>query len=162
MWSERHGRTALTVYGAGKRVIYSSDVLVSADLESFQGTPARSPARESQCCGEHRRTNPYCCPARRAVCGLQQILTLADTYDPASRDMMSVQGHTTGDAVGRFVEMERKRLQRICVSMCLRTAPTPILRSLSGPAIHWSNAVQIAASTFGRALLGLGVWAAAT
>src|SRR5438045_2855328 len=30
------GGTALTVYGAGKRVIYSSDVLVSADLESFK------------------------------------------------------------------------------------------------------------------------------
>src|SRR3954470_22030456 len=30
------GGTALTVYGTGKRVIYSSDVLVSADLESLK------------------------------------------------------------------------------------------------------------------------------
>jgi len=30
------GGTALTVYGTGKRVIYSSDVLVSADLENLK------------------------------------------------------------------------------------------------------------------------------
>src|SRR5262245_5962779 len=30
------GATSLTIYGTGKRVIYSSDVLVSADLENFK------------------------------------------------------------------------------------------------------------------------------
>jgi pilus assembly protein CpaC len=102
------GSTSLTVYGTAKRVIYSSDIQVSADLEGFKARlhdilPAETNVSVSAANQSILVSGTVSSPSV-----LQQVLTLADTYDPGKVvNMMSVQGTQQVMLSVRFVEMER-------------------------------------------------------
>jgi pilus assembly protein CpaC len=102
------GSTSLTVYGTGKRVIYSSDVLVSADLESFKARLHEILPRETNVSVSTANQSILLSGTASSPSVMQQILTLADTYDPGKVvNMMSVQGTQQVMLSVRFVEMER-------------------------------------------------------
>src|ERR1700749_4888812 len=102
------GSTALTVYGTGKRVIFSSDVLVSADLESLKARLHEVMPRETNVSVGTANQSILLSGTVSSPSALQQVLTLADTYNPGKVvNMMGVQGTQQVMLSVRFVEMER-------------------------------------------------------
>ncbi|HWU53974.1 MAG TPA: type II and III secretion system protein family protein [Rhizomicrobium sp.] len=102
------GGTALTVYGAGRRVIYTSDVVVSADLESFKARLHEVLPHETNVSVGTANQHMLLSGTVSSPAALRQIMTLADTYDPGKVvNMMSVQGTQQVMLSVRFVEMER-------------------------------------------------------
>ncbi len=112
------GSTALTVYGAGRRVIYSSDVLVSADLEGLKARLHEVLPREGNVSVSTANQSIVLSGTAGSPAALQQILTLADTYDPGKVvNMMSVQGTQQVMLSVRFVEMERTTAKNLGVNV---------------------------------------------
>jgi pilus assembly protein CpaC len=102
------GTTALTVYGAGKRVIYTADIVVSADLDGFKTRLHAVLPNEDKVAVSSANQSIVLSGTVSSPSALQQIVTLADTYDPGKVvNMLSVQGTQQISLSVRFVEMER-------------------------------------------------------
>jgi pilus assembly protein CpaC len=147
------GTTALTVYGAGKRVIYASDVIVSADLEGFK-------ARVHEILPDENRISVS--PANQSIvlsgtvsspAVLQQVVTLADTYNPGKVvNMMSVQGTQQVMLSVRFVEMERNAAKDLRLNVQQTpTTTNPGVVVQTGDTLV--NAATTALNSFGSAAL---------
>jgi pilus assembly protein CpaC len=147
------GATALTVYGAGKRVIYSSDVIVSADLDGFK-------ARVHEILPDENRISVS--PANQSIVlsgtvssptVLQQVVTLADTYNPGKVvNMMSVQGTQQVMLSVRFVEMERNAAKDLRLNVQQTpTTTNPQVTVLTGDSLV--NTAATALNSFGAASL---------
>jgi len=153
------GSTALTVYGTGKRVIYSSDVLVSADLESFKARMHEVLPRETNVSVSTANQSILLSGTVSSPSALQQIVTLADTYDPGKVvNMMSVQGTQQVMLSVRFVEMERTTAKNLRLNVGQdRTNTNPAVTVLTGDTLL--NRVQSASSlnSFGIAALAWSV-----
>ena len=145
------GATALTVYGAGKRVIYSSDVVVSADLEGFK-------ARVHEILPDENRISVS--PANQSIvlsgtvsspAVLQQVTTLADTYNPGKVvNMLSVQGTQQVMLSVRFVEMERNAAKDLRLNVQQTpTTTNPQVTVQTGDTLV--NAATSALTSFGAA-----------
>ncbi len=151
------GATALTVYGAGKKVIYSSDILVSADLESFKARLHEILPNEPSISVSTANQSIVLSGTVTSPAVLQQILTLADTYDPGKVvNMMSVQGTQQVMLSVRFVEMERTTAKNLRINT--QQTPTngnPSVNITTGDTLV--NTVQAAMSSFGTAALTWGV-----
>ena len=153
------GATALTVYGTGKRVIYSSDVLVSADLESLKARLHEVMPRETNVSVSTANQSILLSGTVTSPSALQQIITLADSYDPGKVvNMMSVQGTQQVMLSVRFVEMERTTAKDLRLNV--RQTPTngnPSVNVVTGDTLL--STVQNAASrdTFGLASLAWSV-----
>ena len=147
------GTTALTVYGTGKRVIYLSDVVVSADLEGLQ-------ARIHELLPDETRVSVS--PANQSIIlsgtvsspsALHQIETLADSYNPGKVvDMMTVEGTQQVMLSVRFVEMERSTAKDLRLNTHLTpTNSNPAVTVTTGDTLV--NAATAALSTFGSGSL---------
>ena len=102
------GTTALTVYGVGKKVIYSADVVVSADLEGLKARLHAVLPNENNVAVSAANQSIVLSGTVSSPAGLQQVSSLADTYDPGKIvNMLSVQGTQQVMLSVRFVEMER-------------------------------------------------------
>src|SRR6185503_15922232 len=147
------GGTALTVYGAGRRVIYSSDVLVSADLESFKARLHEVLPRETNVSVSTANQSILLSGTASSPAALQQILTLADTYDPGKIvNMMSVQGTQQVMLSVRFVEMERTTAKDLRLNVTQqRTRGSPAVTVQSGDSVF--STIHDADKTFGLASL---------
>jgi pilus assembly protein CpaC len=112
------GSTALTLYGAGRRVIYSSDVLVSADLDGLKARLHDVLPHEGNVSVSTANQSIVLSGTASSPAALQQILTLADTYDPGKVvNMMSVQGTQQVMLSVRFVEMERTTAKNLGINV---------------------------------------------
>jgi pilus assembly protein CpaC len=115
------GSTSLTVYGTGRRVIYSSDVVVSADLDGLKARlhdvlPAETNIKVSTANQSILLSGTASSPT-----ALHQIVTLADTYNPGKVvNMMSVQGTQQVMLSVRFVEMERTTAKNLRLNVDAR------------------------------------------
>lgn len=151
------GSTSLTVYGTGKRVIYSSDVLVSADLESFKARLHEILPKETNVAVSTANQSILLSGTATSPAVLQQIVTLADTYDPGKVvNMMSVQGTQQVMLSVRFVEMERTTAKNLRLNT--EQTPTntnPQVSVVTGDTLV--NAAQSALTTFGAASLSWSV-----
>lgn len=148
------GSTALTVYGAGRRVIYSSDVLVSADLESFKARLHEVLPRETNVSVSTANQHILLSGTISSPSALHQVLTLADTYDPGKVvNMMSVQGTQQVMLSVRFVEMERTTAKdlRLNVQANIPGAGNPSVNVNTGDTVL--NQLRNATSSFGIASL---------
>jgi len=148
------GSTALTVYGAGRHVIYSSDVLVSADLESLKARLHEVLPRETNVSVGTANQHILLSGTVSSPSALHQIVTLADTYDPGKVvNMMSVQGTQQVMLSVRFVEMERTTAKdlRLNVQAKIPGAGNPSVNVTTGDTVL--NQVRSATSTFGLASL---------
>ena len=151
------GSTALTVYGAGKRVLYTSDVLVSADLESFKARLHEVLPRETNISVSTANQSILLSGTASSPAALQQILTLADTYDPGKIvNMMSVQGTQQVMLSVRFVEMERTTAKNLRLNVSQdRTNTNPAVTVRTGDTLI--NTAQSAMNSFGLASLAWSV-----
>jgi pilus assembly protein CpaC len=152
------GATALTVYGAGKRVIYSSDVLVSADLESFKARLHEVLPRESNVSVSTANQSILLSGTVSSPVALQQVVTLADTYNPGKVvNMMSVQGIQQVMLSVRFVEMERTTAKDLRLNVSQdRTRGNPAVTVTAGDTLI--NTLQASTrDTFGLASLAWSV-----
>ena len=151
------GSTALTVYGTGKRVIYSSDILVSADLESLKARLHEVLPRETNVSVGTANQSILLSGTASSASALQQIMTLADTYDPGKVvNMMSVQGTQQVMLSVRFVEMERTTAKDLRLNVTQdRTRGNPSVKVATGDTIF--STVHDAGKTFGLASLAWSV-----
>ncbi len=102
------GSTELTVYGAGKKVIYTADVVVTADLEGFKARLHAILPNEDKVALSAANQSIVLSGTVSSPAALQQIASLADTYNPGKVvNMLSVQGTQQISLSVRFVEMER-------------------------------------------------------
>jgi len=144
------GSTALTVYGAGRKVIYSSDVLVSADLDSLKARLHEVLPDETNISVSTANQSILLSGTVSSPAALRQIVTLADTYDPGKVvNMMSVQGTQQVMLSVRFVEMERTTAKnlRLNVQGNVPGAGNPAVTVVTGDSLI--NTVQTAATSFG-------------
>ena len=112
------GSTALTIYGAGRRIIYSSDVQVSADLEGLKARLHDVLPHEGSVAVSTANQSIVLSGTASSPSALQQVLTLADTYDPGRVvNMMSVQGTQQVMLSVRFVEMERTTAKNLGINV---------------------------------------------
>lgn len=129
------GTTALTVYGTGKRVIMSTDVVVSVDIEGLtarlhQILPNETRVSVSPANQSIVLSGPVSSPA-----ALQQMVTLADSYDPGKVvNMLTVEGTQEIMLSVRFVEMERTTAKdlRLNVAQTPTTGHAPQVSVTSG------------------------------
>ena len=151
------GSTSLTVYGTGKRVIYTSDVLVSADLESLKARIHELLPRETNISVGTANQSILVSGTVSSPAALQQILTLADTYNPGKvLNMTSVQGTQQVMLSVRFVEMERTTAKNLRLNVSQdRTNSNPAVTVQTGDTLV--NTVQSAMNTFGTASLAWAV-----
>ena len=102
------GTTALTVYGAGKKVIYTADVVVSADLDGLKNRLHDILPNENGIAISAANQSIIVSGTVTSPAALQQVTTLADTYAPGKVvNMLSVQGTQQIMLSVRFVEMQR-------------------------------------------------------
>jgi pilus assembly protein CpaC len=152
------GSTALTVYGTGKRVIYSADVLVSADLENLKARLHEVLPHETNVSFGTANQSILLSGTVSSPAALQQILTLADTYDPGKVvNMMSVQGTQQVMLSVRFVEMQRTTAKdlRLNVQANVPGAGRPSVNVQTGDSIF--STIHDATKTFGLASLAWSV-----
>jgi pilus assembly protein CpaC len=151
------GSTALTVYGAGKRVIYSSDVLISADLESLKARLHETLPREANVSVSTANQSILLSGTASSPAALQQILTLADTYSPGKVvNMMSVQGTQQVMLSVRFVEMKRTTAKDLRINT--QQTPTntnPVVNIVTGDSLL--GGLGSITNTFGLASLAWSV-----
>jgi pilus assembly protein CpaC len=151
------GSTSLTVYGTGKRVIYTSDVLVSADLDSLKARLHEVLPRETNVSVGTANQSILLSGTASSPAALQQIITLADTYSPGKVvNMMSVQGTQQVMLSVRFVEMERTTAKDLRLNVSQdRTNSNPAVTVLTGDTLV--NTAQNAMKSFGVASLAWSV-----
>jgi len=147
------GSTALTVYGAGKKVIYSADVLVSADLDGFKARLHEILPGETRVSVSSANQSTVLSGTVSSPAALQQIVTLADTYNPGKVvNMMSVQGTQQVMLSVRFVEMERTTAKGLRINTQQTTTNgSPAVTVQTGDTLI--NTASSALSSFGTAAL---------
>jgi len=102
------GTTALTVYGAGKKVIYTADVVVSADLDGLKNRLHAILPNENGIAVSAANQSVVVSGTVSSPAALHQVTSLADTYAPGKVvNMLSVQGTQQIMLSVRFVEMQR-------------------------------------------------------
>jgi pilus assembly protein CpaC len=151
------GSTALTVYGAGKRAIYSSDVVVSADLEGLKKRLHDMLPQETGISASAANQSLILSGTVSSPAVLQQAMTLADTYNPGKVvNMMSVQGTQQIMLSVRFVEMQRSTAKNLRLNA--QQTPTngsPSVAFTTGDTLV--NSAQSMLNTFGNAALSWSV-----
>ena len=152
------GSTALTVYGAGKRVIYSADIVVSADLEGLKARLHEVLPRETNISISTANQSILLSGTVSSPSSLQQVMTLADTYNPGKVvNMMSVQGTQQVMLSVRFVEMQRTTAKDLNLNFQANVpgAGNPSVQVQTGDTIF--SAVHDVTKSFGFSSLSWGV-----
>ncbi len=148
------GATALTVYGAGRRVILSADIVVSADLEGLEGRIHQLLPNETHVSVSPANQSIVLSGTVSSPAALQQIVTLADSYNPGKVvNMMTVEGTQQVMLSVRFVEMERTTAKdlRLNVQQTPTAGHAPQVSVTTGDTLV--NAATSAMNTFGSASL---------
>jgi len=148
------GTTALTVYGAGKRVLYASDVIVSADIDGFKSRLHELLPDETRISVSPANQSIVLSGTVSSPAALQQVTTLADTYNPGKVvNMLTVQGTQQVMLSVRFVEMERTTAKdlRINVQQMPTVNTNPVVTVQTGDTLV--NAATSALNSFGTASL---------
>jgi pilus assembly protein CpaC len=151
------GTTVLTVYGAGKSVIYTADIVVSADLEGFKARLHTVLPEENRIAVSAANQSIVLSGAVSSPAALQQILSLADTYDPGKVvNMVSVQGTQQISLSVRFVEMERTAAKDLRLNtQASQIGSSPQVNVTTGDTLL-ANATSLM-SSFGTAALSWSV-----
>jgi pilus assembly protein CpaC len=147
------GSTVLTVYGAGKRMIMTANVVVSADLEGFKARMHEIIPGETDVAVHPANQSVVLSGTVSSPAVLKQVLDLADTYSPGKVvNMMTVQGTQQVMLSVRFVEMERTVAKDLRLNV--QQTPTntgPQVTVTSGDSLNF--VAQNAMNTFGTASL---------
>lgn len=146
------GSTVLTITGAGGHL--TADVVVSADLEGLEGRLHQILPNETHVSVTPANQSIVMSGTVSSPAALQQIMSLAESYDPGKVvNMMTVEGTQQIMLSVRFVEMERTVAKdlRLNVQQTPTTGHAPQVTVTTGDTLV--NAATSAMSTFGTASL---------
>lgn len=149
------GSTVLTIYGPNKRLIATVNVIVSADLDGLKNRIHQILPSENDIAVSAANQSIVLSGTASSPAALQQVLSLADTYDPSKVvNLMTVQGTQQVMLSVRFVEMERTAAKNmgLNVNQSPTTGSGPQVAVQTGDALV-NAAAQAVSSTFGSASL---------
>jgi pilus assembly protein CpaC len=147
------GSTALTLYGPGKSLIASVDIVISADISSLKGQlSSLLPAERISVSAANQSivlSGVVASPSAMA-----RALALAESYAPGKvLNMLSVEGTQQIMLSVRFVEMQRSVAKDLKVNVSrpeLGDPSSPGLQITTGDTL--SGTVNVLENTFGAAL----------
>lgn len=143
------GSTVLTIYGANKSLLATVNIVVSADLEGLKAQLHRVLPAETDITVGTANQSIVLSGAVSSPAALQQVLALAETYDPKKVvNLLSVRGTQQVMLSVRFVEMNRTAAKNLGLN--IHQTPTngqPQIAVTTGESLV--NAAAAAASTFG-------------
>ena len=148
------GSTALTLYGPGKTLIASVDVVVSADISGLKGQiNSLMPAERIAVSAANQSIVLSGVVASPSA--MSRALALAESYAPGKViNMMSVEGTQQIMLSVRFVEMERKVAKDLKVNVSRPelgdSSSSPGLQVVTGDTL--SGTVNLLENTFGAAV----------
>ena len=151
------GSTVLTIYGPNKKLIATVNVIVSADLEGLKARIHQILPTENDIAVSAANQSIVLSGTASSPAALQQVLSLADTYDAGKVvNLMTVQGTQQVMLSVRFVEMERTAAKNmgLNVNQSPTTGSGPQVAVQTGDALV-NAASQAVSSTFGAASLML-------
>ncbi len=151
------GATALTVYGAGKKVIYTADVVVSADLDGLKSRLHAILPNENGVAVSAANQSVIVSGTVSSPAALHQVTSLAETYAPGKVvNMMSVQGTQQIMLSVRFVEMQRTAAKNLRINTSAQNVATGTpVTVLTGDT--FVNTAQSTLDSFGAAALSWSV-----
>jgi pilus assembly protein CpaC len=150
------GSTALTIFGAGKRLIAVVNVVVGPDIEGFKERLHEVLPNETGVSVRAANQSLLVSGTVSSPAAVQQVLSLADTYSPGKVvNMLGVEGTQQVMLSVRFVEMERTAANQLGlnVNRTVNTGNTenPAVSINTGLAL--ASSAASAASTFGTLAL---------
>lgn len=147
------GSTVLTIYGANKSLLATVNIVVSADLEGLKEQLHRVLPAETDVTVGSANQSIVLSGAVSSPAALQQVLALAETYDPKKVvNLLSVRGTQQVMLSVRFVEMNRTAAKNLGLNVNqTQTNGRPQLAVSTGE--NLINAATAAASTFGNIAL---------
>lgn len=151
------GSTVLTIYGQNKRLLATVNITVSADLDSLKARLHQILPAENAVAVSAANQSIVLSGTTSSPAALQQVLSLADTFDPGKVvNLLSVQGTQQVMLSVRFVEMERTAAKNmgLNVNQSPTTGSGPQVSVQTGDALV-NAAAQAVSSTFGAASLML-------
>ena len=132
------GSTVLTIYGPNKKLIATVNVIVSADLEGLKARIHQILPTENDIAVSAANQSIVLSGTASSPAALQQVLSLADTYDPGKVvNLMTVQGTQQVMLSVRFVEMERTAAKNMGLNVNQSQTTGSVPRLPSKPATHW-------------------------
>ena len=141
------GSTALTIYGAGKRVLMTANVIVSADLEGLKARLHEVAPGETGIDVHPANKSIVLSGTVSSPAAMNQILSLADSYNPGHVvNMMTVAGTQQVMLSVRFVEMERTTAKNLGLNVQANNLQNPAVNVTSGDTLL--NAAQALSNTF--------------
>ena len=151
------GVTALTVYGTGRKVIYTADVVVSADLDGLKNRLHAIMPNENGIAISAANQSIIVSGTVSSPAALHQVATLADTYAPGKVvNMLSVQGTQQIMLSVRFVEMQRTAAKNLRINTSAQNVATGTqVTVLTGDTLV--NTAQSTLDSFGAAALSWSV-----
>ncbi|HEV2365707.1 MAG TPA: type II and III secretion system protein family protein [Caulobacteraceae bacterium] len=111
------GSTALAIYGPGKRLIATVNVVVSADLEGFKARLHEILPDEKDIAVSPANDAIVLSGTATSPAALQQAVTLAESFTPKVVNLLSVEGTQQVMLSVRFVEMERTTAKELGVNI---------------------------------------------
>lgn len=147
------GSTALTVYGAKHQILYSTNVVVSPDMDGFKARLHDLLPDETRVAVSAANQSLILSGTVGSPAALKQILTLAESYNPGKVvNMMSVQGTQQVMLSVRFVEMQRTTAKDLRLNVQQTpTTTSPQVAVTTGDTLV--NSAQTLLQTFGTASL---------
>ena len=151
------GATALTVYGTGRKVIYTADVVVSADLDGLKNRLHAIMPNENGIAISAANQSIIVSGTVSSPAALHQVATLADTYAPGKVvNMLSVQGTQQIMLSVRFVEMQRTAAKNLRINTSATNVATGTqVNVITGDTLV--NTAQATLDSFGAAALSWSV-----
>ena len=144
------GATVLTIYGANKTLLMTVNVVVSADIEDLKAQLHQVVPAETAVSVSAANPSLVLSGAVSSPAALQQIVALAESYDPGKIvNLLSVQGTQQVMLSVRFVEITRTAANdlRINVNQSPTTAQPQIAVTTGNSLI---NAATSALNSFGN------------
>lgn len=127
------GATALTVYGPGKQLIASTNVVVSSDIDGLKSRLAELLPEEHGVTVRAANQSLIVSGTVTSPAALQQVLALAESYAPTKVvNMLSVQGTQQIMLSVRFVEMDRTIAKDLRVNIDALSKGNPAVRIFTG------------------------------
>jgi pilus assembly protein CpaC len=136
------GATALTIYGANRRLIAAVNVVVGADVQSLKTRLAEVLPEEKDIAVRAANQSIVLSGTVSSPSSMQQVMALAQSYVPPDKivNMMGVEGSQQVMLSVRFLEMSRDVAKNLGVSMNRPDAAAP---HPGGPAFQLNSGSAI-------------------
>jgi pilus assembly protein CpaC len=134
------GATSLSVYGPGKQLQASVNVVVGPDIDGFKARLHDILPGETDISARAANQSLVLSGTASSPATMNQVAQLAETYAPGKVvNMMGVEGTQQVMLSVRFVEMERNTAKNLNVTLSGTRSGNPILFGTVGPGSNFSS-----------------------